>query len=399
MKHRSGIRGAAIRAGALIALPCLLATLGDVGAQGTLSAMDAEVSHLVRATRPSVVTVIARSNVLRRRNPRDKAQRRVYTRVGTGFAVGPQEVLTTASVVLDAEHVWLRTSNELQVEVHVAGVDPVSNLALLRVTDARLSPVRLASSAPDRAGEWTLALGTARYHRERITQSVGSVAFRHSEPRLPLTQLTNWVQPGYSGGPVVNARGELIGVLQGELGQDQALVSSADRGPGGMSFMLPIESVRPVLEALRTEGRVRHGYLGVTTRAASVESDTEQGLRVPIGALVESVVPNGPAASLGLRHGDLLVAFEGARVEYPTQLARWVSATAPGASVEVVWVRQEEQQSGRVVLTESPDARPEWALSSSSGGEGARIADIQRQIQKLNRELTKLKNGSEAEAR
>jgi serine protease Do len=376
----------------------MLFTLADVRAQGTLSAMDAEVDHLVRSTRPSVVTVIARSEVLRKSTPRGKPQRRLYTRVGSGFAVGSQEILTTASVVLDAEHVWVRTSNELQVEARVAGIDPVSNLALLKVTDVRLPSIRLATSAPDRAGEWTLALGTVRYHRERITQSVGTVAFRHSEPRLPLTQLTNWVQPGYSGGPVVNARGELIGVLQGELGQDRALTASGDRGAG--SFMLPIESVRPVLQALQTAGRVRHGYLGISTRAASVESDTQEGLRVPIGALLESAVPNGPAAGLGLRHGDLIVAFEGARVEYPTQLARWVSATPPGTAVDLVWVRNEEQQSGRVVLTESPDARPEWALSSSSPApDGARISDLERQIQKLNRELARLKNGSEGDAR
>ena len=400
MRTWTGIRGAAVRAGALAAGVCALVTLADVRAQGTLSAMDAEVDHLVRSARPSVVTVIARSEVLRRRNPRDKPQQRLFTRVGSGFAVGSQEILTTASVVLDAEHVWVRTSNELQVEARVAGIDPVSNLALLKVTDVRLPAIKLAASAPDRAGEWTLALGTARYHRERITQSVGSVAFRHSEPRLPLTQLTNWVQPGYSGGPVVNARGEAIGVLQGELGQDQVLAASGDRGAGGMSFMLPIESVRPVLQALQTEGRVRHGYLGITTRAASVESDTQQGLRVPIGALLESAVPNGPAAGLGLRHGDLIVAFEGARVEYPTQLARWVSATAPGTAVDLVWVRNEEQQSGRVVLTESPDNRPEWALSSSSPpASGTRIADIERQIQKLNRELARLKSGTEADAR
>jgi len=135
MNRWAGVSGTAVRAGALAAAVCALITLADVRAQGTLSAMDAEVDHLVRSTRPSVVTVIARSEALRRRNPRDKPVRGLYTRVGTGFAVGDQEILTTASVVLDAEHVWVRTSNELQVEAVVAGIDPVSNLALLKVTD------------------------------------------------------------------------------------------------------------------------------------------------------------------------------------------------------------------------------------------------------------------------
>lgn len=367
--------------------------------QGTLSSLDTEIDRIQQAARPSVVTVISRTETLRARGGAEQPQRRVYTRVGSGVAVGEKEILTTASVVMDAEHVWIRTSNDLQVEATIAGVDPISNLALLRVSTVRLPALRWAEGNPARDGEWALTVGTARFRRDQITFSIGTVSYRHQDPRLALVELTNRAYPGFSGGAVVNARGNLMGILQGELDPDSPWAAGEDaRAAGDVSFMLPVESARLIYDALRTEGRVRHGFLGVNTKAESVESDTEKGLRVPIGARVESVLPNGPAARLGLRRGDLIVGFEGVRVENPTQLARWVAATPPRTPVEFVWVRDELQQSGWAALSESPDVRPEWAVaqprvadSLPAPSESARISDLERQIQRLNRELARLK--------
>jgi len=240
-----------------------------------------------------------------------------------------------------------------------------------------------------------MAIGTSHY-RAQITQSVGTIAYRHREPRLSLLQLTNMVYPGYSGGAVLNARGQLVGVVLGELGPKPDDAGYESYLGARSSFVLPTETVRPIYEALRTEGRVHHAYMGVSTRAASVESETEKGTTIPIGALVESVQPSGPPAKAGLVRGDLIVAFDGERVEYPEQLARWVAASHPGSSAELVWVRDEIQQSARIVFSESPDAVPQWAkVSEGTEGDDApnatRIADIEREIQKLNRELERLK--------
>jgi C-terminal processing protease CtpA/Prc len=142
---------------------------------------------------------------------------------------------------------------------------------------------------------------------------------------------------------------------------------------------------------------MRHGYLGVTTSGASVASQQE-GVEVPLGALVEVVLPASPAAKLGLRRGDLIVGFEGERVEYPTQLARWVAATPPGSSVGLVWVRKGLQKVGSVILNESPDAAPVWSTAASAApslpqqaASPQRISDIERHIRDLNRELSQLK--------
>src|SRR5437773_427086 len=286
------------------------------------------------------------------------------------------------------------TANGIQVDATVAGIDPIYNIALLRVPELRLPPIPFATGRAPQAGDWVIALGTS--YRAQPTQSVGYVAFRFSEPRIPLLQLTNTVYPGNSGGAALNPRGELVGIVQGELASPEAAANGADgeHRPGGMSFVLPVETVRPVYMSLRKEGRVRHGYLGVSTTAASVLSDTEEGLEVPIGARVESVAPGGPAQRLGLMPGDLVVGFDGERVEYPSQLARWVAATSPGTEVEFVWVRDEVQHVGRIALTEAKEVQPTWAaeaVQSSAPESDDRIAQIEKQIKRLNRELQSLK--------
>src|SRR5262249_18235057 len=141
---------------------------------------------------------------------------RVRTRAGSGVAVESDLVLTTASVVLDAERTLISTAGGQQVEVQIVGVDPVFNLALLRVPTLRLAPLRFAAGRPARVGDWVVSLGTS--YNAQPTQSLGNVAQRHHEPGLSLLQLTNTVYPGNSGAAALNIRGELVGIVQGELG-------------------------------------------------------------------------------------------------------------------------------------------------------------------------------------
>jgi len=106
------------------------------------------------------------------------------------------------------------------------------------------------------------------------------------------------------------------------------------------------------------------------------------------------VVPGGPAARLGLKRGDLIVGFEGDRVEYPEQLARWVAATRPGVSVGLVWVRSELRRAGSVALSEAPAPLPSWAVESGGPDHDAsamRINQLEQQIRDLNKRLGRLR--------
>ena len=357
-------------------------------AQGTLSALQTDMDQIARRARPSVVTVVAQREVRRPAN----GEKRQRTRVGSGVAVEEHGVLTTASVVMGADRVFLRTANGIQVEAQVVGLDPISNLALVRAPSLRLPTLRFGRPGDADVGSWVISLGTS--YRAQPTQSVGNVAYRYREPHQSLLQLTNTVYPGNSGAAALNQRGELVGIVQGELSPPEPADRDpgGERRPGGASFVLPVEVVRPRFESLRATGRVAYGFLGVRTRAASVSVENKP---TPIGALVESVVEGGPAQRAGIRTGDLIVAYEGERVEYPEQLARWVSATPPRTVVDLVWVRDEVGLNGRTMLGESPDPIPQWVtrdLDAETDAPPVRISELEREIRRLSDELRSIKD-------
>ncbi len=360
------------------------------GAQGTLSALQTDVDAIARRARPSVVTVFA----ARTESSPSSATPRVRTRAGSGVVVEPDLILTTASVVLEAERVLISTAAGRSVEATIVGLDPVFNLALLRVPDLRLPALRFAEGRPARVGDWMISLGTS--YSAQPTQSLGNVAQRHREPGQWLLQLTNTVYPGNSGAAALNIHGELAALVQGELGSPD-VTGAGEHRSGGNSFAMPVETLRPVIESLKKEGRVPHGYLGVTTLAASLASDREGGPDTPIGAQVEGVIGGGPADRLGLRPGDLIVAFDGERIETPEQLARWVLATRPGREVTLVWVRREVGYTGAVVLGESRERVPQWLAGAEADPQAnrpRRVAELDREMRRLTRELGRLKDRS-----
>jgi len=364
-----GVRVSGAVARALLVTTLLASLLAPaVRAQSTLSAIEEDVERIAQRARPCVVTVIAQHAT-----PAHAGQSgRVLARVGSGVAVSTNGVLTTASVVLGAVRVFVVTDNHLQVEAKVVGMDPVRNLALLRPEGLELASLPLANK-PGASGDWVIAMGNS--YRGSPTQSVGTVALRFDEPGTSLLQLTNEVHPGNSGGAALNSRGELLGLVQGELGAPEApgQRERAERRPGGMSFAIPIDDIVPFLDGLAKFGRVRHGSFGVSARGAFVNG-ADPSERIPIGALVEAVQPGGAAARLGLKKGDLIVAFNGERVEYPEQLARWVAVAGPGADISLVWVRDEIKQEGHTKLDEAPSPIPSWmrvdASPALSGGAG-----------------------------
>lgn len=390
-------RSLAVCAALLLAL---LPAVRPAHAQTPLSPIDADVEQIVARTRPSVVTVVVQRDLAPVRGEGPNAPR-VHSRVGSGVAVAADEVLTTASVVLGANRVYVLTEGGLQSEATLVGLDPIYNVALLRTEGLQLPPMSFAAR-PAQLGDWVIAMGSS--YRAEFTRSLGNVSNRFREPRMSLLQLTNDVYPGNSGGAAVNTRGELIGLVQGELGAPEAPGRSnpVEHRPSGMSFVIPSEDLQHVVRNLRLDGRAHLGYLGVSTRPASIESDTQPGLVVPLGALVESVQPGGPAARLGLRKGDLIVAFDDERVEYPEQLARWVAAAGPRVSVRLVWARDELRHEGSVALSESPSEIPSWMSidlpapavhpPAAGGTTGQRIADIEEKLRRLRSELNQLRN-------
>ncbi len=375
-----------------VATTVLTAWASLAPAQGTFSALQTDVDLIARRARASVVSVVAQRGASRAAAASGEKR---HTRVGSGVAVGESSILTTASVVLGADRTWVITANGIQVEAEVAGIDPISNLALLRAKALKLAPLRFATPRDGEVGSWVISLGTS--YGGQPTQSVGNVAYRHREPHQTLLQLTTTVYPGNSGAAALTPRGELLGLVQGELGAPElpSLQSDGERRPSGVSFAVPVEVVRRVLQSLERDGRVHHGFMGVTTRSARYEPREEGELPTPLGAEVVSVTPGGPAERAQLQKGDLIVAYEGERVEYPEQLARWVAATPPGTAVDLVFVRNETGQTVRTVVVESPNPMPLWVSREPATERAptttARISQIEREIRRLNSELQRMK--------
>lgn len=373
-----------------LALLGLIATAAVVASQ-PLSALSVNVDEVTSGAKSSIVTIVASRQKAASARRSSKPVARTVTRVGSGVAIEPALLLTTASVVEDAEHIRVRAANGLESDGKVVALDPVFNLALVRVDQLRLPPLPLAEPRIIQPGDWVITLATS--YRAQSVQSVGYVSYRYNEPRTALLQTTNTVYPGNSGGAALNTLGQLIGLIQGELSApDPSLVAQGDARPSGNSFLLPIDVLRRILPQLRQHGRVPHGYFGATMSEAAVESESQPGSRVPIGALIESVVPGGPADRAGLAARDLVVGFDLERVEYPAQLARWVSMSRPGTAVRITFVRDEERRVTNVRLTESPYAAPQWANVAASAPGNGRIAEIERQIRKLDKELQELKS-------
>lgn len=380
----------------LLAGSFLPAGVPAVRAQSTLSAIEADVDRLSKRARPCVVTIIAQRTITKAGQPR-----RTHNRVGSGVAVSSNGLLTTASVVVGADRVFVVTDNHLQVEATVVGMDPVRNLALLRPEGLELASLPLATK-PAASGDWVIALGNS--YGGSPTQSVGTVAMRFPDPAQSLVQLTNEVYPGNSGGAALNSRGELLGLVQGELGSPEApgKRERAERRPGGMSFAIPVEDIVPFLDGLAKYGRVRHGMFGASTRGAFVNGITDTDERIPIGAIVEAITPGGAAARAGLRKGDLIVAFNGRKVEYSEQLARWVAAAGPGFEATVVWVRDDIRHEGRARLDEAPSAIPSWmrvesgAAISGGAGPSGRTAGLDARMGGTARQLREHRDSADS---
>jgi serine protease Do len=186
-----------------------------------------------------------------------------------------------------------------------------------------------------------------------VTQ--GSVRRRYEEPLGSLLLLSNEVYPGFSGGPVIDEAGKLVGLVIGRLEQAPADWADAPAEGGASSFALAGDDLRTILSHLEEYGRVRRGYLGVRMVQGEVVDANRPDDPFRIGVRVEEVLPDSPAAQIDLRPGDLIVGWNGETLMSPEDLMRRVEGSPPGTIVPLVWVRNEERREGRLVVGAKPD--------------------------------------------
>ena len=258
------------------------------------------------------------------------------TGVGSGFIIsGDGYVLTNNHVVEGADTITVRLRDRREFKARVVGRDPQTDVALLKVDARNLPTLPLGDSKRLKPGQWVVAIGSPFGLDYTVTAGIVSAVGRSADARqryVPFIQTDVAVNQGNSGGPLLNIRGEVIGI--------NSQIFSNTGGYMGVSFAIPIETARSVADQLRAGGRVRRGSIGVNIQ--DVDGALAESLRLPSasGALVQRVMPGSAAAKAGVREGDVIVEFNGESVVDWQQLPPMVGAQKPGTRAEIAVVRE-----------------------------------------------------------
>ncbi|QNP47801.1 DegQ family serine endoprotease [Diaphorobacter aerolatus] len=252
---------------------------------------------------------------------------------GSGFIVSADGlVLTNAHVVKDAETVTVKLTDRREFKAKVLGADPKTDVAVLKIDAKDLPTVKLGDTQSINVGDWVLAIGSPFGFENSVTAGVVSAKGRSlpDDSSVPFIQTDVAVNPGNSGGPLFNARGEVVGI--------NSQIYSRSGGYQGLSFAIPIEVASKVQSQIVKTGKVEHAKLGVTVQEVNQTLADSFGLDRPEGALVSSVEKGGPADKAGLKSGDVIRSVNGQKIIGSGDLPAMVSLATPGSKVDMqVW--------------------------------------------------------------
>ena len=335
--------------------------LAGPAAPGTAAASEPSDVQLgrVRAAVVSVLGIRLTGAARSRRASHSLASGVIYDRAG--------RVATVASAVRDCDSIRVRLADGREMPAKLVGRDDDSDIGVLQLPVRDLPALTIAAGNVDATGQVAYAFSGGAGAHPKVT--IGEVRRRYEEPLGSLLLLSNEVYPGFSGGPVVDRRGELLGLIVGRL--EQAPADWTD-GPlsGTASFALAGDDLKTILGQIEKFGRVRRGFLGVRMVQGEVVDAARPDDPFRIGVRVEEVLPGSPAAQLDLEVGDLIVGWNGETLQSPEDLMRRVEGSPPGTVVPLVWVRNDERREGRLVVGEKPAedlvAAPRGPASSDS---------------------------------
>ena len=292
---------------------------------------------------------------------------------GSGFIVSADGVvLTNAHVVADASTVTVRLTDGRDFVAKVVGVDPKTDIAVLRIEAKGLPTVRIGNPTNTRVGEWVVAIGSPYGFENTVTAGIVSAKSRSlpDGTYVPFLQTDAAVNPGNSGGPLFNLAGEVIGI--------NSQIYSRTGGYQGLSFAIPIDVAMRVENQLLAHGKVSRAKLGVAVQEIDRAMADSFGLPNTQGALVANVEKNGPAAKAGLQPGDVIVKFNGAPVARSSDLPLAVGEAAPGSTAAIEVWRKGRVERLNAKLTELTDAKVADASEAAPSGKAAKSAEAGR---------------------
>lgn len=332
------------------------------------------IADAVERVGPSVVRIDASRRVVQR-TPRvfddpffrdffgnmgvpDQPRTRVEQGTGSGFIIDANGlILTNAHVIEGADRVLVTLKDGREFAGEVLGQDPLTDLAVIRVEASGLPVVELGDSEQLRPGEWAIAIGNPLGLDNTVTAGIVSATGRSSsqirvpDKRINFIQTDAAINPGNSGGPLLNERGQVIGVNTAIIG-----------GAQGLGFAIPINAAREIAQELIATGRVEHPYIGIQMRSLTpavrevLNSEVPSGQQITAetGVVILGVQQGSPAATAGLRSGDVILSLGGQPVEDAETVQTIVQNTEIGDPLPILI----DRQGRRIEATLRPAAMP-----------------------------------------
>ena len=280
-----------------------------------------------------------------RADPQEQPEREVPRGVGSGFIISADGfVMTNAHVVDGADEVLVTLPDKREFKAKLIGADKRTDVAVVKIDATGLPFVRIGDINRLRVGEWVMAIGSPFGLENTVTAGIVSAKQRDTGDYLPFIQTDVAVNPGNSGGPLINMRGEVVGI--------NSQIYSRSGGFMGISFAIPIDEAMRVSEQLRASGRVTRGRIGVQIAEVTREVAESIGLGKPQGALVRSVEAGSPAEKAGVEAGDIITRFEGRAIEKASDLPRQVGNTKPGTRSAITVFRRGQNRDLNITIAE-----------------------------------------------
>src|SRR5574344_1662020 len=337
----------------------------------TQAAPPVDFSNLVEQVSPAVVSV----NVVKKMSQEELLQQQVpeilrrffgnqviipqqqipqeKTGYGSAFFISKDGyLLTNHHVVEDASKVTIVLNDRRELDATVVGSDERTDVALLKVQGSSYPELRTGNVDQLRVGEPVLAIGSPFGFDYSASAGIVSAKMRNmmGETSVPFIQTDVALNPGNSGGPLFNQRGEVVGV--------NSRIFSGTGGYMGLSFSIPIDVAMDVADQLKRNGKVTRSYLGVSLQDIDRNLAESYKLSKPEGSLITQVAPNSPAARAGLRAGDVILKYNGTPISRTSELLNYLNRSVPNQSIQLEVLRDDKRRNITATVSTAPDDTP-----------------------------------------
>jgi serine protease Do len=321
--------------------------------------------------------------------------------LGSGFIVSADGfIVTNAHVVENADEINVRLNDKREFKAKVIGADTRSDVAVIKIEATGLQTVKIGDMSKLRVGEWVVAIGSPFGFSNTVTAGIVSAKSRENlsqDPNLdavPFIQTDVAVNPGNSGGPLINMRGEVIGI--------NSQIFSRTGSFAGISFAIPIDYAFNVADQLMKTGRVTRGRIGVSIGNVTRDLAESLGLPKAEGAAVSTVESDSPASKAGLEVGDVITKLDGRSVEGSADLSRTIRSMKPGSKVNLTVWRSGKTRDIPVTIAEFKDEEATKTAAATKGKKEAAKTDklglAVKEITPDQKKALKLQGGVAVEA-